>query len=79
MEKLFTSKTFSKMVDGWLRTLILPSASAPGHKLQKPSKESGIFQSLGTISFALFYYSRRQSQKGGTRHNAPPPFKYAPV
>ena len=28
---------------------------APGHKLQKPSKESGIFQSLGTINFVLFY------------------------
>ena len=27
-----------------------PSGFAPGHKLQKPSKKSGIFQSLGTIS-----------------------------
>ena len=28
---------------------------APGHKQQKPSKESGIFQSLGTINFVHFY------------------------
>ena len=32
-----------------------PPESAPGHKLQKPSKESGIFQSLGTINFVLSY------------------------
>ena len=32
-----------------------PAGSAPGHKLQKPSKESGIFQSLGTISIVLVY------------------------
>ena len=43
--------------NGWWRIhpLILPPRSAPGHKLQKPSKESGIFQSLGTINFVLFY------------------------
>ena len=33
-----------------------PAGSAPGHKLRKPSKESSIFQSLGTINFVLFYY-----------------------
>ena len=31
------------------------SRFAPGYKLQKPSIESGIFQSLGTISFVLFH------------------------
>ena len=40
-----------------------PSESAPGHKLQKPSKEFGIFQSLGAISFVFF--TKRHSQKGG--------------
>ena len=30
------------------------SGFAPGHKLQKPPKESGIFLSLGTISNVLF-------------------------
>ena len=30
-----------------------PPGSSPSHKLQKPSKESGIFQSLGTISSFL--------------------------
>ena len=31
--------------------------SGPGHrpKLRKPSKESGIFQRIGTICFAVFY------------------------
>ena len=35
----------------------------PDHKLQKPSKEFGIFQSHGTISFVLFYY-KAVSKKG---------------
>ena len=39
-----------------------PPGPAPGHKLQKLSKESGIFQSLGTISFVIF--TKKQSQKG---------------
>ena len=33
--------------------LILPPGSVPGHKLQKPSKESGLFLSLSTINFVL--------------------------
>ena len=40
-----------------------PFACTPGHKLQKSSKESGIFQSLGTISFVLFY--ENTESKGG--------------
>ena len=43
--------------------LILPCESAPGYKLQKPSKKSGIFQSLGTINFVRLY-KKRQSKKG---------------
>ena len=35
--------------------LSYPFGFAPGHKLQKPPKELGIFQSLGTISIVLFY------------------------
>ena len=34
--------------------LILPIVSASCHKLQEPSKESVIFQSLGTTNFVLF-------------------------
>ena len=41
----------------------IPPVSAPGHKLQKPSKESGIFQSFGTINFVVF--TKRQNQRGG--------------
>ena len=51
MEKLYTSKTLLKMAGGWMHTLYPIPGSAPGHKAQKPSKESGIFQSLGTVSF----------------------------
>ena len=45
--------------------------SVPGHKLQKPSKESGMFQSLGTISFALFLL-KGGVKKGEAWHNGPP-------
>ena len=38
------------------------SGLSPGHKLQKPSEESDVFQSLGTISIVLF--TKKQSQKG---------------
>ena len=55
MEKLYTLKTLLKMAGGGCIFLTYPPGSAPGHKLQKPSKESGIFWSLGTISFVLFY------------------------
>ena len=127
MEKLYTSKTFLKMAVGGCVPLILP----PGHKLQKPLKEFGIFYSLDTRAGAkgargpappqstcltppinkllllktaafvlnfklwpplisvwphlsrllwrrlclapiiLFFFTKRQSQKGGPWHNAP--------
>ena len=40
-----------------------PSSYPPGYKLQKPSKESGIFQSLGTINF-VFLLKGRVKMKG---------------
>ena len=43
--------------------LILPPGSASGHKLQKSSKESGIFHSLAAISLVLFY--QKAELKGG--------------
>ena len=56
MEKLYTSKLFLKMAGGRMRTLHPTlSGSAPGHKLQKPLKEFGMFQSLGITGFVLFY------------------------
>ena len=72
MEKLHTSKTF--LENGWWEfaySSSYPPGSAPGHTLQKPSKEFGIFQSLGTINFVRF--TKMQSQKGGPWHNARPP------
>ena len=43
-----------------------PSGCALGHKLQKPSNESGLFQSLthlGTNS--IVFFAKRQNRKGG--------------
>ena len=57
-EKLYTLKIFLKMADERMHIaypLCYPPGSAQGHKLQKPSTKSGIFRSLGTISFVLFY------------------------
>ena len=57
MEKLYKAYFKNIFENGWWGDPYLssyPSGSAPGHKLQKPN-ESGIFQSLGTISFVFFY------------------------
>ena len=75
MEKLYrpTSKTFLKMVGGRICIpLILPPGFAPGHKLQKPSQQPGIFQSLGTINFVLFY-QKAESKREAWNNAAPPP------
>ena len=55
----------------------MPLILAPGHKLQKPSKESGLFQSLGTINFVLFLL-KGGVKRGGGQGTMPPP-KYALV
>ena len=44
--------------------LILPPGSAPGYKVQKSSKEYGMFQSL-MAPLVLFFFTKRQSQKEG--------------
>ena len=64
-------KLFWKWLMGGCIPLILTLGLATGHKLQKPSKESGIFQSLGTISFVLFLLKGRV-KKGEGWHNGPP-------
>ena len=43
MEKLLTSKTLLKMAGGRMNPSSYPAGFAPGIKLQKPLKESGIF------------------------------------
>ena len=58
MKKLYASKTLLKIAGWRMHTphstpLDLPLAY--GHKLQKPSKEPSVFQSLGTINFVIFY------------------------
>ena len=69
MEKLNLSKTNLKTAgEGGCIPLILPPRSAPGHKLQKPSKESGIFQSLDTICSFL---RKGKVKRREPWHNAP--------
>ena len=73
-EKLHISKTFLKMAGGRMHshtshsTPLDPSLAIT--KLQKPSKESGIFQSLGTISFCFLL--KASVKKGGGGHGTPP-------
>ena len=72
IENLYASKKFLKMAGGRMHLPHpTPSGFAPGHKLQKPSKESGIFQSLGTITFVLFLLKGRVKKGGG--HGTMPP------
>ena len=77
MEKLYTSKTFSKMAGGRMHTTHpTPPESAPGHTLQKPSKESGTFQSLGTISCSCLLKDKVKRGGGGTSRNALPKIRF---
>ena len=68
-------KHFRKCLVGGCIPLILNPV--PGHNLRKPSKECGVFQSLGTINFVLFFI-KKQSQKGGGGMAQCPP-EYAPA
>ena len=72
MKKINTSHTFLKMADERMHTLILAPGSAPRHKQQKLSKESGIAYFSHLAPLILLFPTRRQSQKGWRRHNAPP-------
>ena len=76
MEKLYTSKAFLKMAGGRMHTPHPTPGSVPGRKLQKPSKESGILQSLGTVNFVLFY-KKAQSKREDYGPMPPCPPKYA--
>ena len=71
MEKLNTSKTFLKMAGTDAYPSSYPPRSAPGHKLHKPSKESGNFSYLARL--ILFFFIKRQSQRGGGGHGPMPP------
>ena len=67
MKKLYISKSFPKrLVGGGIDTPhpTPPPRSAPGHKLQKPSKESGTFQSHGTIYFVNFLLKDKFKRRG---------------
>ena len=65
MKKLYTFKSFSKTAGGRRHTPHpTPARSAPGHKLQKPSKESGPFHSLGAINFVNFLLKDKVKRRG---------------
>ena len=65
MENLYISKALLKMASGRMRSPHpIPLYPPLGHKLQKLSKESDIFQSLGTISF-VFFSKKCRVKKGG--------------
>ena len=49
-----------------------PSGSAPGHKAQKPSKESGIAYFSCLALSVLCFFTKSQSQKG-VHGTIPPP------
>ena len=75
MKKLYTSKTFFKTAGERRHTPHpTPPRSAPSHKLQKPSKKSGIFQSHGTINFVNLLLKdkvRRRGPGGGMAQRPP--------
>ena len=66
MEKLTHQNSFENGLweDAYCRPFIL----TPGHTLQKPSKESGIFQSLGIVSF---FFSYKAESKGRAMARCP--------
>ena len=73
-EKIVYIRNISKTADGRRHTPHpIPPRSAPGHKLQKLSKESGIFQSHGTIYFVNFLQSQEERTGGGGRMAQRPP------
>ena len=60
---------------GILHTPQLTPGSAPDHELQKPTKEFGISQSLGTI--CSFLPKGKVKRGEGAMAQCPPPPKYA--
>ena len=73
MKKMYRlhQKYFRKWLVG--ECIGYPSSYLPGHKLEKPSKESSIFQSQLAPSI-LFFFTKRQSQRrgGGKGHGTMP-------
>ena len=56
--------------------LILPPVSVPGHKLQKPRKSRAYFSRFAPLM--LFFFTKRQGQKGEHGSMFPLPPNYAP-
>ena len=74
MEKLYTLKTFLKMSDGRIHSLplILPPLDISYRNHQK-----GLAYFSDLAPLVLFFFTKRQGQKGGGMAQGPP--KYAPA
>ena len=69
MEKLYTPKTFLKMADGRMHTLILLPRSARTISYRNHEKSLAYFSHLAPL--VLLFFNRRQSQKGGGHGTMP--------
>ena len=74
MEKLYTSKTFLKVAGGRMHT---PHPTPLAISYRNHQKRLAYFSHLAPL--ILFFFTERQSQKGGPWHNMPPFPKYAPA
>ena len=66
MEKLYTSKTLLKMAGGRMHS---PHATSLAMSYGNQQKSLAYFGHLAPS--ILFFFTKRQSQKRGPRHNAP--------
>ena len=76
MEKLYASKTFSKMAGGRICiSLILPLDPPLAINYKNHQKSLAYFQSVGTINFVMFYLKTESigEDRGGWHHVLPFP------
>ena len=72
MEKLYTSKTFSKMAGGKMHTPHPTSLDATmAISCRNHQKSLAYFSQL--VPLILFFFTKKQSQKGGMTQCSPPP------
>ena len=71
MEKLYTSKTFLKMAGGRMHT---PHPTPLAINYRNHQKSLAYFSQLAPL--VLFFFAKRQSEKGGRRSFARPSITY---
>ena len=70
MEKFYTSKTFLKVAGGWMHTPH-PTPLEPPLAITYGNHQKSQAYFSHTAPLALFFFTRRQGQKGGPWHNVP--------